>query len=457
MLKKHKEISIILLIFLALKLLTLSFYKQLWWDAAVYIGMGKYIHSFGISGFWEPSRPLVWPFLLGFFWKANLDPILFGRIFEIIISCGSILLTYLIGQRIFGKRTGVISAIFLASSSTFFFFSGMMLSEISSTFFVLLAIYYFLENDVFFSGIFFGISFMTRFLQLIPIISFLIVILAAKKIKINDLHKLLIGFLIPIMAFLIMNFILYNNPIFPFLEQINLSKNSGWPNFHAISFYFAELFKDNVLYPISFLAILLIFRKKDKTHFQVSLFLAFFLPFLFFNILKQKEQRLLLVIFPYLFILIAFSLEEIVNLLANRRKKVILVFIIVTVISLNAFFLNKSFANIQIHDYKNFEDEILKLKTEKVWISNPIIAAKSNLKIADLIYYPFFDKNKENELKNDVKNVEYIFIDSCDLACKPRDFSCEQDKLDLIGFFGKNFRTELKENVGACNQFIFKK
>ena len=43
-----------------------AFNDDIWWDSAVYLGMGKHIYSLGEVGLWESSRPLIWPLILGF-------------------------------------------------------------------------------------------------------------------------------------------------------------------------------------------------------------------------------------------------------------------------------------------------------------------------------------------------------------------------------------------------------
>ena len=115
--KDNFNITIIAVLFFVAKLLTLGFYKIVWWDSAVYIGMGKYIYSFGAAGLWEPLRPVMWPLILGVLWKADMNVILAGRILEIAIGSLCILLTYFIGKRVFNEKTGLLAAVFLALSS----------------------------------------------------------------------------------------------------------------------------------------------------------------------------------------------------------------------------------------------------------------------------------------------------------------------------------------------------
>src|SRR3989338_4217094 len=88
LIKKHKLFLSIFLLFAVLKIFSLFVAQDIWWDSSVYVGMGKYIYSLGEAGLWESSRPLIWPLILGFFWKLNLDYILFGKLFVIFFSLG---------------------------------------------------------------------------------------------------------------------------------------------------------------------------------------------------------------------------------------------------------------------------------------------------------------------------------------------------------------------------------
>ena len=173
----NKKICIIILFFFFIKLFTLSYYNVVWWDSAVYIGMGKYIFSLGSSGLWESSRPILWPLILGLLWKSGLNPILSGRIAEIIFGSLCVLLTYLIGKKLFNEKTALLASVFLALSPTFFFFNGIMLTEAVSTFFVLLGVFFLIEKKHLISGIFFGMAFMARFLQIFVFLSVILIYL----------------------------------------------------------------------------------------------------------------------------------------------------------------------------------------------------------------------------------------------------------------------------------------
>ena len=63
-LRDNIGISIIILAFICANAIFLVFYKDVWWDSSVYIGMGKYIYSLGHSGLWEDYRMPLFPLIL---------------------------------------------------------------------------------------------------------------------------------------------------------------------------------------------------------------------------------------------------------------------------------------------------------------------------------------------------------------------------------------------------------
>jgi len=167
LIKKHGIFLFVMLLFIIVKIYSLNVDHDVWWDSSVYLGMGKYIYASGDVGLWEESRPLVWPLILGLIWKLGLDYILFGKLFVILFSVGILILTYLIGLRLFNEKIALLSVVFLMLSETFFLFNNIMHTEIPATFFVLLGYYYFIKKNHGISGLFLGIALMTRFFSLV--------------------------------------------------------------------------------------------------------------------------------------------------------------------------------------------------------------------------------------------------------------------------------------------------
>jgi len=449
-LKKNKFIYVIIFLFFLAKLLTIQSYGNIWWDSAVYIGMGKYIYSIGNAGLWESSRPIVWPLMLGFLWKTGFDAVLLGRLVEIVFGSLCILLTYIIGKKLFKEKTALLSSIFLALSPTFFFFNGVMLTEIISTVFSLSAIYFFINKKHLASGMFFGIAFMTRYLQLFVFVAIIVSVFNIKNIK-----KMLLGFVIAITPLLVINQIIYNNALFPFFEQIAISGNSGWFNHQPLSFYFIELFKENFLYLLFIPGLILMLKNTNKK----PIALAFTMLFIFFNLIKQKEMRFLIILLSYMYLMVSYSFFYALNNSKDKIFKNCLAVIVITSFALSLFntynyYKNESNKNNQ---YTILQSEFGKIgDNARVWISNPLISVFSNKKIEHLMYYPFFDEKKKEELVLKEK-PNYIFLDTCDLACRLQDKNCENSKMQLLEYFKKELKIIHYSEINRCKQIIFLK
>ncbi len=456
---RHKLIIAIIAVFLCVKFFTIGIYTQVWWDSSVYIGMGKYIFSLGNSGFWEDSRPIIWPMVLGLMWKIGLSPILFGRIIDIIFGSLCIFLTYSIGNRIFNRKTALLSSLFLAVSPTFFFFNGIMLTETISAFFSLTAVYLFIYKKYYVSGFFFGIAFMTRYLQLIAFAAAIITVLARfDREKIKNSVNLFTGFIVAIMPFLILNQILYYNAAHPFLQQIFLTNNSGWLNHHSLTYYFVELFRENILYLSLIFGIFLPLRKISSNKKLISV--TFIIFFVFFNSIKQKEMRFLIVLLPYMYLLMSHAIGHILDNSKNNTIKKSAIALII---------LSLSFSILNIVTYlkdeygKDNQYNILQNKLHaygakgNIWVSGPNIPLFSDKKIDQLMYYPVFNEKKKTELIGESTRAALILMDSCDLACKPDYVECEYDKKELVAFFKQKFTVKYESASGQCEQYIFEK
>lgn len=410
--------------------------------------MGKYVYSLGNAGLWEKSRPIVWPLMLGFLWKIGLDVVLFGRILEILFGSLCVLLTYVIGKKIFDEKTALLASAFLAISPAFFFFNGTMLTEIISTFFSLLGIYFFINKKYLGSGAFFGTAFITRFLQLFVFIAIILVITIFDRKNIKKYAKLIAGFIVATVPYLILNQIAYNNTLFPFLQQLFLSKNTGWLNYQPISYYFIELFKENFLYLFFIVGILLVLKGKGINKKIITFVLLLF--FIFFNSINQKEMRFLIVLFPYMYLLVAFSIIYFIDKFKNNASKYAVIFFIIVSFFVSTFTITTYYKNeINKADQYAFLQDKLEKANGKIWISSPIISVFSNRKVDTLVYYPLFNTNKKKELMEEIVNADFIFIDTCDLACKPFDKECENNKNELITYFKQQLKTVYSSKINS--------
>jgi len=452
--KKHYVFLLILLIFLIIKIFSIFVEHDIWWDSAVYLGMGKYIYSLGNVGLWETARPIVWPLILGFLWFIKLDPILSGKILIVLFSAGILVLTYLIALEVFNKKTALLSTVFLALSQTFFLFNNILHSEIPSAFFFMLGFYFLIKKNYNLSGLFLGIAFMTRFFQIVIILPLFLIILylfIKKKIKTKNIYAFALFFLAPIIPYLILNTILYSNPIEPFILQKFLTKYTGEVFNQPFNFYFINLIKENILVLFSVIGIIFVFTKNDYK--RKTLGLAFLFGFVPYNLIAHKEMRLLIVILPFLYILTSYGIFIFIN--NFKRKKTLILSLILIV------FLFLSTPNLKIDKYQDNLNVFIEYANDNeikdgLWISNPSFISHSNNKANELIYYPLYRTEKIKELTNNLNNARHILINTCDITpCPQSDSFCEERHEEFISLLKENFVLKYNQINGQCEYFIF--
>ena len=430
------------------------FNSDIWWDSAVYIGMGKFL--FGQGGFWEPSRPLVWPLFLGAVWKVA-DVVVFGKILGLMFGVGCVYMTYLIGREIFNKRIALVAALFLAFSASFLFFSSKMLSGVPSLFFMLLSIYFFINKRYFLTGLFAGISFLTRFLELfvffVILVLFLVYVRKEKKFLMN-LFYIFIGFFLVIAPYLIFNYFIYGNIFYPFDMQLLLTKQTGWMYHEPFWFYFVNLFRENVLWVFVLFSITLVFKKPDYKKFTILF--SFLVFFAFFTFIAHKEVRFILLFLPYLCVLSSYGIFSVFDKIKNK-KIVFSLFLLMFLIWIGqtAYQIKDNFA-LEADQYSVFQEYLGEVEGS-IWISNPVFAVYSDKKIDELVYYPTFNHDKFVFLKENLDKAENVLINTCDLYCEPYNEFCLEDKAELVELLKNNFEIVFSEKEGKCESYIFRK
>ncbi len=431
------------------------------WDSAVYIEMGKYIFSLGKVGLWEPARPIILPLILGLIWKIRLNPILFGKILEILSGLGCIYLTYSIGKRIFNENTGLLAALFLSLSPTFLFYSPTILTGIPSTFFTLLALDFFLKKKYFNSGSLLSLAFLTRYPQAFVLGCLAsIIIVAHKKEKAKRVIDILSGFFIMSLPFIIINWLLYKNPLYPFLLQVFMTKNTGWIFNKPFYFYFVGLIKENLFNVFLIVGTMLILKRKEKKKAieKILILFLFVVYFIFFSLIPHKEMRFTIVFLPYMYLISAYGTIKYIRLIAKRNKLFLYGFLLLTIF----LWINLESANIyppRYQQYKAFQAYIEKEEVkDNIWISNPIFIVNSNKKADELIYYTVYNSEKIKTLQKNLANAKHILVNTCDiLPCHPKDKKCFNETKELLSTINKKFKLVYKNTSRDCQYFIFKK
>jgi len=318
-------VLLLLVLFFFIKLMTFL-QPVLYWDEAVYVGMGKYIYSGGEVGLWEEFRPVTLPLIHGFFWKIGFKHMLFNiRIVNIFFSLGYLWMTYLISKELFGEVSSLLTVLLLLSTPVFFFFSNFALTSIPSTFFSLLSIWMFLKKKFFMTGLFAGVSFLFRFPQALILLVFLFFL---KKNK--NLFPLLTGFSLTVIPFFVLNFFLYRNPLTPLLtgilHQSNIAESvidgTLFSYIYNLFFYVVEFLRQNLLYGFFFLG----FGKIRKSKIIIGISLLFFI---YFTYILNKQVRFMLIFLPFITMIAANNLFSFLKKINFNKALIVLIIIAV--------------------------------------------------------------------------------------------------------------------------------
>jgi 4-amino-4-deoxy-L-arabinose transferase-like glycosyltransferase len=291
------------------------------WDECYYSILAKemasndtfYKLTFLNKPFLEKPPLYIWSTAL--FYKAFGINEFSSRITSSIFGVLTVLLVYLFGMRLSGKKAGLISALVLLGLPHYLHFSKMAMFDVTLTFFIVLMVYAFSlgEDDrryLFLSGIAFGLGYLTKGFAacLGPFIVFFYAI-SIKKQRLLISRNFILGIVISslvILAWYAMQYYTFG------IEQIK-----DYFNFHiltratqaieghtgGINFYQKAIFNKNkpwsVLLFISVLYMLYkVIRCRDKK--AVLLLIWVVLSYALYSLVKTKLHWYIMPIYPAL-------------------------------------------------------------------------------------------------------------------------------------------------------------
>jgi len=465
--KEHPLLSILLLSFIV-RVIYLSINWPLWWDAHVYIGMGKYIFSSGQIGIWESFRPLIHPAIIGLIWKLGLNPIAWGKLLDLIFSLIAIFLFYKISEKVFNKKIAVISSLIFSLTPLFIMHTGLILTEPLALTFGLLGMYLILDLakkpdktkiiPIFLSGIFLSLAFLTKFTMGIFFAAIFITLLIKKENlieKIKTLSLLGISFILPIIPYMIFNYFRYPNLFEPFLAGSWIVTTATWLYGNGYTYYWRSFFFTNPLYILFFAYIYYFFKEKEWRNSNKTIFLLISIStiiyFTFF--VPRKEPRYLLIAIPFMTIAISQAIRILHNKLKLSKKpllwpKSFVVLIILLVLVPMPANLNfdkapdfKPEIN-QIIDENNITGTIVSSDPSFVSFLDHKIITLDGMDFAPVIY---------NQTK---KQAEMIFINDCDLLCAPEDLECKELRELLLSTIKEENKEVFSKQFKDCNYSI---
>lgn len=457
-------VAILILFSLVIRIFKYSDHAPLW-DSSVYILMGKHIYSCGTSGLWQPLAGVIWPLILGLFWRIGGDSILCGRIIGILLGPACILLTYLIGKTVFSKTTGIIAALFFSLSPIFFVWGNYLYADIPAIFFGLLSVYLIVRQREFSSGILAAIASLTKFIQFSIAAVIMVSGIGLRKRRESGfkLSRFVFGFLLLVGPFLVLNLILYKNPFYPIISATKTLGEYSFLWWKGQLYYIkALLFHENLCLLFGLVgAFFIVKTPRDKNKLMIFLTGSLFL--LCIHMSGTQSLRYLMPALPYVYLLSGYGIEKLYDVFKTRRLYVFVVLVVLAAALLfvrGRQFTSYRFAGKKLTVFQRYirlnEDRI----KGSVWISNPSMLVYSNLKASELIYYPLFDLHKARLLYEKLDTADLILFNVKDFPCTPPDdMKCRTAKRKLIRAIESNFHSEwhVRDRDGKLSAGIFVK
>ncbi len=468
---KKRPLFFILLLSLIIRLFYLSLSNPLWWDSHVYVAMGKYIFSGGEIGLWESFRPLTHPLLLGIFWKLGFDPLIVGKLLDLIFSLISIYLTYLIGKKIFNEEVGLISSLLLSLTPLFIMLTGLILTEPLAITFSLLGIYFFIEQSnqftsqpsklkLFLAGFFVSLSFLTKFPQGIIFAALIFVLIIKKKsvlTKIKNVSIITAGFLIPVIPYLIFNYFRYPNLFEPFIYGSWIVTTSTWAYGSGIAYYLIQFFLHDWIYLFFFAYLYFFWKEKqwqDSNKTTIITIIILFLLYFTFQV-PRKEVRYLTTVLPFLVITVAYALIKTYSKLKTEPKPILrpIAFVIICILIITV----RIPTSLNFETVPTFEQEIIKtiedynitkpiMATDPSFVSftnQPVILLNAGLEFGPVIY-------QENKNKYGL-----LFFNTCDLRCPPVNQTCLAKKEQFQQLISNENKEVFRKAYKNCTYYLY--
>ncbi len=440
-----KGLIILLTVSLLIRIILLMQPHAVWWDASIYLGMGRELYSNYQLGIWEPLRPILWPFALGFFWELGLNEILLGNLLQIMLSLGIIYFTYSIARNISkSDNDGLLAAAIISFTPIFVSFNFRLYTEIPAAFLSLLSIWLMQKNRHLSSGLMSGLAFLTKF----PAGLILIGNIISSNFK--ETKKIVLGFLISIIPYLIYNQLKYNDFLLPIREGKYVIKYAGiWIFQQPWHFYLKEFIVQNIFYVFAIVGVFMLLKKK-----AAAIPVAGFALLGYLSLEPHKEPRFMILFLPYFAIMAANGISKF------KIRYAPLIVGVASLLLLIPALQAEPVQSAEVTEYLNFGRN--NYNGGEILSSTPRVAMAEVARVTP-IYYIIFDANISRQwegyiIKNN-QNISYIFLDTCEggIFCPPWDTQCPEARDSLVNA-SKRIMPYHKEIIdGSCEYHIFYK
>ncbi len=338
--------------------------QAIWWDTATYLSTAKrWAFGLGMNDIWYYRRAFLWALIPAIIFKLNLGE---GgiRFLEVIFSTGIVFVSYFLIKNMFNKKLALLTSIGLTFSWVFLFFTGRPMTSIPASFFLLTALLFFWKGYVLKQGnkftylfaLFLGLAVLTRFQYLMFTLPLFLFILAKEKFSFIKNKSLWISLLL-FVCVLIPHMVLYSIKYKTFFlidilghyfgigSDPTVTAAAAKTSFISFFNYFLDL--PYLLTKIVFVIFLIgafiffldlflgldkIFKDKEVQK-KLFVFLMIVIPYVILGKITQYvEQRYVMALLPFLFLMVATTFEKIEDFFKKQNKNIVLFLVLLLLV-----------------------------------------------------------------------------------------------------------------------------
>lgn len=422
MIKRHALIILLCLVVFIIRIIRIPIdppFTYMWWDPAIYVGMGKLIFSHSTIGYWEILRPPLWPGMLGVLWKFGFDSFVGAKFLNILFSIGTILGIYFLGEKE-QRGMGITAAIILATSWTYTFYNSIPTNDISAAFFPLVASIFLLRKKYFWAGLFVALAFLMRFPNGLFLIVFGLFILIEETQAERSKKILMLGYGFATIAipYFIATAIVYKNPLLPIINGfVTVAHDPG----DAWYYYILQLIVDNPLTILCILGFGIIlytyFKHKQRPSSLMTLvILCAIIVGGYFSLTGHKELRYSFAFLPFLVLIAGYGLTKIWQTLPQQNIHYFKIgsLCVLSIIGFSSLYVHQKHEEIiKISDARAQYYAFIPASAKTI-TSSPQILVKSDARIIGVFQSWIYGLVS---LKEHASEYDYVAIDSCQVYC----------------------------------------
>lgn len=298
------------------------------------------------------------------------------------------------------------------------------------------------------AGVCLALSFLTRFPQGIWFAAVFMIFLLYKEpiiAKFKNLLALTLGFVLPIIPYLVFNYYRYGSALEPFRAGSWIVTTATWVYENGFAYYFTDFFLSLPIFLFFFVYLYYFWKERlwqDKEH--VLLLMLCLLTIAYFMYVPRKEPRYLATILPFLAMLVGFTVVKIYRQLQSmakpwmKPKAFIVMCMLMVIIPLP----------VELHFERGFtfETELMSAIKENnitgtILTSDPSLISYVDLKVVTLDGIEFAPTVYERQHQY----YQLLFVNECDFICAVGDEACIEEKQKVL------------RQMAAENKEIFKK